>query len=53
MTIFKYKTRGQSPAQGKAKVYFCCHPQDFELYFDEIAEDILSKKNCSIWYSTY
>ena len=53
MTIFKYKTRGQSPVQGKAKVYFCCHPQDFELYFDEIAEDILSKKNCSIWYSTY
>lgn len=45
-----YKTRGNSSPQGKQKVYFCCHPDDFNRYFNEISEEILEKQNCSIWY---
>jgi len=50
MTSFKYKTRGGSNPQGKPRVYFCCHPNDFEKYFDLIANELLSKQNCSVWY---
>ncbi|MBQ9746828.1 MAG: TIR domain-containing protein [Clostridia bacterium] len=32
------------------KVYFCAHPRDFAIYFNEIKEDILAGHNCSVWY---
>jgi len=47
----KYKTRGNSTPQGKPKVYFCCHPSDFELFFADISDEILEKHNCSVWYA--
>ena len=46
----KYKTRGKTSAQGKPRVYFCCHPEDHDLYFEEICADILKTQNCAIWY---
>ena len=48
----QYKTRGNSSPQGKPRVYFSCHPADFELYFQSISEEILEKQNCAIWYDT-
>jgi len=51
MTNLNYKTRGNSTPQGKPRVYFCCHKKDFEQYFDEISNEILSKQNCVIWYA--
>ena len=46
----KYKTRGGSRPQGKARVYFCCHPSDFITYFDTISDKILAKQNCAVYY---
>lgn len=48
----EYKTRGMSDPKGKPKVYFCCHPEDFKVYFESISEEILGTQNCAIWYST-
>ncbi len=45
-----YKTRGNSSPQGKAKVYFCSHPDDFGKYFEELSNEILEKQNCAVWY---
>ncbi|MCD7954214.1 MAG: TIR domain-containing protein [Lachnospiraceae bacterium] len=45
-----YKTRGNSSPQGKSRVYFSCHPQDFDLYFPDLSDEILKKQNCVIWY---
>ncbi len=50
MAQLQYKTRGQMNPQGKPKVYFCCHPKDFNAYFRSISDDILKISNCSIWY---
>jgi len=50
MANFKYKTRGSSNPQGKPRVYFCCHSEDFAKYFETISDEILVKQNCSIWY---
>jgi len=46
----QYKTRGKTSAQGKPRVYFCCHPEDHALYFERICADILKTQNCAIWY---
>ena len=47
----QYKTRGNTSPQGKPRVYFCCHPNDFTLYFDKISDEILAEQNCSVWYA--
>ena len=50
MSDFRYRTRiGDSP-RGKQKLYFCCHPDDFEKYFDIIASDIFKcNDNCAFY----
>lgn len=46
-----FKTRGMSDPQGKPRVYFCSHPDDFNLYFARVSEELLAKQNCAVWYS--
>ena len=48
---FEYKTRGMSAPQGKANIYFSAHPDDFDIYFDALSDEILRHSNCAIWYS--
>lgn len=48
----KYKTRGSSEPGGKPRVYFSCHPRDFDTAFPLIAGDILEHVSCAIWYDT-
>lgn len=48
--MFQYKTRGNASPQGKQKVYFTCHPDDFDRYFEKISEQILTFENCAVWY---
>lgn len=43
-------TRGKVSPQGKPKVYFSCHPDDFEKYFPEITDELLSRQDCAIFY---
>lgn len=43
-------TRKGSAPGGKPSVYFCCHPEDFRSYFYAIADDILDKIDCAIYY---
>ncbi|MBR2987070.1 MAG: TIR domain-containing protein [Clostridia bacterium] len=45
------KTRNDSSPQGKPKVYFACHPDDFK-YFDTISDEILTEVNCAVFYHT-
>ena len=52
MSALHYKTRGNTSPKGKPKVYFCCHPNDFEKYFDAISDEILAQQNCAVWYTT-
>ena len=49
MPGLQYKVRGNSP-QGKPRVYFCCHKEDFPVYFEKISEAILNNHSCAIWY---
>ena len=42
--------REKTSPQGKPRVYFSCHPADFETAFPMIPKDILDQANCAVWY---
>jgi tetratricopeptide (TPR) repeat protein len=50
MVNFQYKTRGQQKPQGKQRVYFTCHPDDFEIYFEDIQKEILDQQDCAVFF---
>ena len=50
MANIRFKTNGNSSPQGKPRVYFCCHPDDFTKYFEDISDEILLIQNCAVWY---
>jgi len=37
--------------RGKRRVYFTCHPDDFDKYFEKVTDDILKCANCAIFYT--
>ena len=37
--------------QGRPKVYFCCHTNDFDNYFEVVSNEVLEKQKCTIWYA--
>ena len=51
MTNLQYKTKGNSLPNKKPRVYFTCHPDDFDKSFDKICEDIFKTHDCAIYYT--
>ena len=50
MADFQFRTRGQQSPQGKQRVYFTCHPDDFEKCFEEIQKETLGRQDCAVFY---
>ena len=51
MSELKVRLLSGDDPQGKQKVYFCCHPDDFADTFDLLCGDIVSREsNCAIYY---
>ena len=47
----KYKTIGNVFPKGKPRIYFCCHPDDFDKYFEPITKELLfHQPNAAIWF---
>ena len=40
MSNLKYKTRTMSNPQGKPKLYFCAHPEEFDQLFESISNEL-------------
>lgn len=51
MAKFLCRTKGNSVAKGKPRVYFTCYSEDFERYFDKVCEDIFRTHDCAIYYT--
>lgn len=51
MATFLHHTRGRTNPDGKPRVYFTCHPNDFEMTFGRVCDDILGICDCSIYYT--
>lgn len=52
MHTLQYKTRADSAPKGKPRIYFCCHPEDFSIYFESISRELLEIWDCAIWYDS-
>ncbi len=49
--VFSCRTRGNSSPKDKPRVYFTCHQNDFERFFDKIRKDIFKTHDCAIYYT--
>lgn len=46
----RYVTREMGDPRGRPKVFFSCHPADFDMAFSLVSEDVLKRANCAVWY---
>jgi len=51
MAVFKIKTKNKIDIEKKPRVYFTCHPDDFEKHFNKICDDIFKTHDCAIYYT--
>ena len=51
MATFLCKTKDRSNPKGKPRVYFTCHPEDFERHFERICKDIFRTHDCAVYYT--
>lgn len=51
MANILWHTKGNANPSGKPRVYFTCHPEDFDEYFERICEDIWKTHDCAIYYT--
>ena len=47
-----YRTIAGERPQGKPNVYFSCHKDDFQKYFEEYSAKILRIQDCAVWYES-
>ena len=50
MASLKFKTRSNLSPQGKPRIYFCCHKDDFKKYFKSVTDEVLNLFDCAVWY---
>ena len=51
MAKILFRTKGNANPKGKPRVYFTCHPADFDRYFEKVCEDIFKTQDCAIFYT--
>ncbi|MBQ8763259.1 MAG: toll/interleukin-1 receptor domain-containing protein [Clostridia bacterium] len=51
MAVFKVESKNKVDIEKKPRVYFTCHPEDFEKYFKKVCEDIFKTRDCAIYYT--
>ncbi len=49
MNKLTYKASDDRPPRELSRVYFACHPDDFERTFDMLCEDIFATHNCVVY----
>ncbi len=51
MNALKCEIRDNSDIKKNERVYFTCHPDDFERYFEEIKEELHKYRDCAVYYN--
>ena len=51
MARISFKVKNEGAIREKPKVFFTCHPDDFDKYFEKITDDILRTHDCFIYYT--
>ena len=51
MANIKVETKNKVDIDRKPRVYFTCHPGDFDKYFKRVCDDIFLTHDCAIYYT--
>ncbi|MBR3767766.1 MAG: tetratricopeptide repeat protein [Clostridia bacterium] len=51
MASIKVEIKNKADIDRKPRVYFTCHPDDFDKYFRKICDDIFRSHDCAIYYT--
>ena len=51
MATICIKTKNESGVDKKPRVYFTCHPTDFDPYFNKVCSDIFKTHDCAVYYT--
>lgn len=51
MATFKVETKNKINIDKKPRVYFTCHPDDFEKHFKKVCDDIFKTHDCAVYYT--
>lgn len=51
MATFKVETKNKVDVDKKSRVYFTCHPDDFDRHFKKVCDDIFKTHDCAIYYT--
>lgn len=51
MTEILCAVKGGASPKGKPRVWFTCHPADFEKYFKKICGDLFAAHDCAVYYT--
>lgn len=51
MSEFLCRTKGGAFPNGRPRVYFTCHPSDFDKSFNKICTDIFGVSDCAVFYT--
>lgn len=46
----KTKIKERGALNGRPKAFFCCHPEDFDIYFSEITDEILNVQDNIVFF---
>ncbi len=49
-TYLKVRTKGNASPMEKPRVYFSCHPLDFDRYFTSVCEMLFKSSGCAVYY---
>ena len=50
MAEIKVETKNKIDIDKKPRVYFTCHPDDFDKYFRKVCDDIFKTHDCAVYY---
>lgn len=51
MVEIKVQAKNQVDLDRKSRVWFTCHPDDFEKHFQKICDDLFKTHDCAIYYT--
>ena len=46
-----YRTKNDVFPEKMPRVFFTCHPLDFEYYFDSVCKALFEANNCAVYYT--
>ncbi len=51
MAIIKVESKNKTEVEKKPRVWFTCHPADFDKHFGKICQDIFATHDCAVYYT--